>query len=45
VPKGPSGRKRKAAMAARLTNTLWDIGDIVKMIEAWENDSAGTEAA
>ncbi len=24
------------AMAARLTETLWDIGDIVKLIEAWE---------
>jgi hypothetical protein len=24
------------AMAARLTDTLWDIGDIVKLIEEWE---------
>jgi hypothetical protein len=24
------------AMAARLTETLWDIGDIVKLIEDWE---------
>jgi len=24
------------AMAARLTETLWDIGDIVKPIEDWE---------
>jgi hypothetical protein len=24
------------AMAARLTETLWDIGDIVKLIEEWE---------
>jgi hypothetical protein len=23
-------------MAARLTETLWDIGDIVKLIEEWE---------
>jgi hypothetical protein len=25
-----------SAMAARLTETLWDIGDIVKLIEGWE---------
>jgi len=24
------------AMAAHLTDRLWDIGDIVKMIEEWE---------
>jgi hypothetical protein len=24
------------AMAARLTETLWDIGDIVNLIEEWE---------
>jgi len=24
------------AMAARLTESLWDIGDIVKLIEEWE---------
>jgi hypothetical protein len=24
------------AMAARLTETLWGIGDIVKRIEKWE---------
>jgi hypothetical protein len=24
------------AMAARLTETLWDIGDIMKLIEEWE---------
>jgi len=23
-------------MAARLTDTLWDIGDIVKLIQEWE---------
>jgi hypothetical protein len=28
------------AMAARLTETLWDIGDIVKLIEEWEAKSA-----
>jgi hypothetical protein len=30
-------------MAARLTETLWDIGDIVKLIEEWE--AAAQEAA
>ena len=24
------------AMAARITERLWDIGDIVKLIEEWE---------
>jgi hypothetical protein len=24
-------------MAARLRETLWDIGDIVKLIEEWES--------
>jgi hypothetical protein len=24
------------AMAARLTETLWEIGDIVKLVEEWE---------
>jgi len=24
------------AMAARLTERLWDIGDIIKLIEDWE---------
>jgi hypothetical protein len=24
-------------MVARLTDRLWDIGDIVKLIEEWEN--------
>jgi len=23
-------------MAARLTDTLWDIGDIVKLVDEWE---------
>jgi hypothetical protein len=27
MPKGPQGQKRKR---------LWDIGDIVKLIEEWE---------
>jgi hypothetical protein len=31
------------AMAARLTETLWDIGDIVKLVEDWENNQ--TQAA
>jgi len=25
-------------MAARLETRLWDIADIVNLIEAWEND-------
>lgn len=29
------------AMAPRLTETLWDIGDIVKLIEEWENHQTG----
>jgi hypothetical protein len=29
-------------MAARLTDTLWDIGDIVKLIEEWEENGSGT---
>ena len=28
------------AMAARLTERLWDIGDIVNLIEEWENKIA-----
>jgi hypothetical protein len=28
------------AMAARVTDRLWDIGDIVKPIEDWETASA-----
>jgi hypothetical protein len=28
MPKGPQGQKRKR---------LWDIGDIVKLIEEWES--------
>jgi hypothetical protein len=27
-------------MAARLTETIWDIGDIVKLIEEWEPNIA-----
>jgi len=47
MPKGPQGRKRKAdvignavrmfpALACGLKQRLWDIGDIVKLIEEWE---------
>jgi len=28
------------AMAARVTDRLWDIGDIVKLIEEWEAEGA-----
>jgi hypothetical protein len=28
------------AMAARLTERLWDIGEIVKLAEEWETDAA-----
>lgn len=31
-----SAVRMSPAMAARLTGTLWDIGDIVKLIEEWE---------
>ena len=31
-----SAVRMSPAMAARLTETLWDMGDIVKLIEAWE---------
>ena len=31
-----SAIRMSPAMAARLTETLWDIGDIVKLVEEWE---------
>jgi hypothetical protein len=31
-----SAARMSPAMAARLTDHLWDIGDIVKLIEDWE---------
>jgi hypothetical protein len=31
-----SAVRMSPAMAARLTETLWDVGDIVKLIEEWE---------
>jgi hypothetical protein len=31
-----SGVRMSPAMAAHLTDRLWDIGDIVKLIEEWE---------
>ena len=37
-----SAVRMSPAMAARLTETLWDIGDIVKLIEEWEaTENAG----
>jgi hypothetical protein len=32
-----SAVRMSPAMVARLTDRLWDIGDIVKLIEEWEN--------
>jgi IS1 family transposase len=34
-----SSVRMSPAMAARLTERLWDIGDIVKLIEEWEENS------
>ena len=31
-----SSIRMSPAMAARLTERLWDIGDIIKLIEEWE---------
>ena len=31
-----SAVRMSPAMASRLTDRLWDIGDIVKLIEEWE---------
>ncbi len=35
-----SAVRMSPAMAARLTDRLWDIGDIVKLIEEWEGLAA-----
>lgn len=35
-----SAVRMSPAMAAGLSQTLWDIGDIVKLIEAWEGETA-----
>ncbi len=32
------------AMAARLTETLWDIGDIVKLVDVEELETAGSRS-
>jgi hypothetical protein len=32
-----SAVRMSPAMAARVTDRLWDIGDIVKLIEDWED--------
>jgi hypothetical protein len=34
-----SAVRMSPAVAARLTETLWDIGDIVKLIEDWETQA------
>jgi len=31
-----SGVRMSPVMAARVTDQLWDIGDVVKLIEDWE---------
>ena len=33
-----SAVRMSPAMAARITDRLWDIGDIVKLIEEWEDE-------
>ena len=38
-----SAVRMSPAMAARLTGTLWDIGDIVKPIEEWDVTDKGRE--
>ncbi|HEY0267441.1 MAG TPA: DDE-type integrase/transposase/recombinase [Rhizomicrobium sp.] len=40
-----SAVRMSPAMAARLTETLWDVGDIVKLIEEWEADNGMAERA
>jgi hypothetical protein len=50
MPKGPQGQKRPAdvirnivqvmRIATSLTDRLWGIGDIVKLIKEWETASA-----
>jgi hypothetical protein len=35
-PRVNSAVRMSPAMAARLTEILWDIGDMVKLIEEWE---------
>jgi hypothetical protein len=37
-----SAVRMSSAMAARLETHLWDIGDIVKLIEEWEAQDAAT---
>jgi hypothetical protein len=33
-----SAVRTSPAMGARLTDRLWDVGDIVKLIEEWERN-------
>jgi hypothetical protein len=40
-----SAVRMSPAMACGLTQNLWDISDIVKLIEAWEQDDAQERAA
>ena len=40
-----SAVRMSSAMAASLTDRLWDIGDIVKLIEEWEAFDEAIQAA
>jgi hypothetical protein len=37
-----SAVRMSPAVAARLESRLWDIGDMVKLIEDWEDSSHGS---
>jgi hypothetical protein len=32
-------------MAAKVTERVWEIGDIVEVLEAWENQTRGHDVA
>jgi hypothetical protein len=40
-----SAVRMSPAMAARLETRLWDVGDIVKLIEDWEASDEANQAA
>jgi IS1 family transposase len=39
-----SAVRMSPAMASKLTDRLWDIGDIVKLVEEWESESVSAAA-
>jgi hypothetical protein len=41
VPEGET-LKMSPAMAARVTKRLWEIGDIVDMLEGWEQSGCAS---